>query len=353
MNWLQARWPEQNSTTSSCGLWITQFVVTSKVNFWETIENVFRLQPRQQMEFNQNRIHRVFQLIKLLKSRPLRTKEQLAESVGCTVRSIYRYFHLLEDLGFKVRTNSSGQVYIASEERPAGLTARESEFIAQILSTTAANHPMTGSIIRKVRGQDDDYTTSGQIAQANATRILEKCTDAMSERRQLVLLGYASAHSESVKDRLVEPVNFTDNYRSLGAYEVETGAMKLFKLDRVTDAFVSDKAFSYEAHHVPMHADCFGFAFRSDMPARSVHCRLSLRAGLVLKDEYPDTLVHLVPLPDAAGYEFKAPVADFRAPKRFIQGWGPEVEVLGDEDFLDFMEAKPPRPPAYPDEANA
>ena len=309
------------------------------------------------MEFNQNRIHRVFQLIRLLKSRPLRTKEQLAESVGCTVRSIYRYFHLLEDLGFNVRTNSSGQVYIATEELPSGLTARESEFIAQVLSTTATNHPMTGSIIRKIRGQDDDYTTSGQIAQANATRILEKCTDALGDRRQLVLLGYASAHSESVKDRLVEPVNFTDNYRSLGAYEVETGAMKLFKLDRVTDAYVTDRAFSYEAHHVPMHADCFGFAFRADMPARSVHCRLSLRAGLVLKDEYPDTLVHLVSLPGAAGYQFNAPVADFRAPKRFIQGWGADVEVLGDEEFLAFMETKPPHTSseskAHPDGSDA
>lgn len=289
------------------------------------------------MEFNQNRIHRVFQLIKMMKTPPFRTKEQLATSLGCTVRSVYRYMHLLENLGFEVRPDEEGRLMLEGGDLHGGLTPSEVDFCVQILKASAADHPVAESIIRKLRGNGEQTSAPQAIAEASKARVLEQCTQAIARRRQLVLVAYASANTGSIRDRLVEPVNFTHNYRSLSAFEVSTGEMKLFKLDRVADAVLTDHSFAHANQHTNVQADAFGFAWRADQPARAISMRLTLRAGLVLKEEYPLTADHLIPLPEGDGFEIQVPVADYRAPRRFLLGWGNDVEPTGDAGFLDFI----------------
>jgi len=302
---------------------------------------------RQVMEFNQNRIHRIFQLIRLMKVPPFRTKEQLGESVGCTVRSIYRYIHLLEDLGFVVKDDLEGRLWLEGGDVHGGLTPNEIEFVVQILTASAPNHALATSIVRKLSAEEQTDTTSESIAEASHMRVLEQCTAAIENRLQLVLVGYASAHSGSIRDRLVEPVSFVHNYQSLSAFEVISGQMKLFKLHRVADAVMTTQPFEHENAHLQMQTDCFGFAWRADQPARFIEMHLSLRAGLVLQEEHPRTKDYISPSSDAEGFDIRVPVADYRAPGRFVKGWGAADAVArGDEGFLAFLVSKPASTPA-------
>ena len=91
-----------------------------------------------------------------------------------------------------------------------------------------------------------------------------------------------------------------------------------------------------------MQTDCFGFAWRADQPARFIEMHLSLRAGLVLQEEHPRTKDYISPSSVAEGFDIRVPVADYRAPGRFVKGWGAADAVArGDEGFLAFLASTP------------
>ena len=56
--------------------------------------------------YNQHRIYRVFQLINQLQAGPAKSSGSLAKMLGVTVRSVYRYLDLLEQLGFRVEKDA-------------------------------------------------------------------------------------------------------------------------------------------------------------------------------------------------------------------------------------------------------
>lgn len=59
------------------------------------------------MSSKTNTAHRVFQLISLMSETPRQTREQLAVGLGCTVRFIYRYRQVLEEVGYSIFADSS------------------------------------------------------------------------------------------------------------------------------------------------------------------------------------------------------------------------------------------------------
>ena len=65
---------------------------------------------------NQHRMYRVFYVINQLKTEPAKSTNSLAKALGITVRSVYRYFNLLEEIGFKVQKDERGKFYIQIPE---------------------------------------------------------------------------------------------------------------------------------------------------------------------------------------------------------------------------------------------
>jgi predicted DNA-binding transcriptional regulator YafY len=65
--------------------------------------------------YNQHRIYRVFQLINQLQAGPARSSGSLAKMLGVTVRSVYRYLDLLDQLGFRVEKDAHGKFFLASQ----------------------------------------------------------------------------------------------------------------------------------------------------------------------------------------------------------------------------------------------
>ncbi|MCU0383845.1 MAG: HTH domain-containing protein, partial [Cyclobacteriaceae bacterium] len=63
----------------------------------------------------QAKILRVFQLIGLLKAGG-RTVQQLAQQLDANARTIYRYFKLLEELGFIIDQDFHGKFFIHRED---------------------------------------------------------------------------------------------------------------------------------------------------------------------------------------------------------------------------------------------
>jgi proteasome accessory factor C len=152
----------------------------------------------------------------------------------------------------------------------------------------------------------------------------------------LLIKGYSSANSQSVTDRLVEPTCFTENYDSVSAYEVKTRLNKYFNIERMTSVEVLEKPMKYEDQHEFYKPDIFGFQGKS--MNKEIELEISMRAYLLLKEEYPMSAAFIKPIPDTGKYYFKANVQSFQAPGRFVMGFLEEVQVLGSKEFIRFIQ---------------
>lgn len=286
--------------------------------------------------FNQHRIYRVFQLITYLKTAPAKSTRSLAQLLEVSERSVYRYFDLLEQLGFSV-TRKPGGFFAIETASPEGIPfrAEEIDLLHKLLQQAGAQTPMAQALAQKIASHTEPASAVRHFAKANLGRIIEELGRAMQERRQVELLKYYSASSGQVSDRLVEPMCFSDNYQMLSAYELSSGRNKYFKLERISAVRVLDSCMAHEAAHQYYAPDVFGF--QGLALDKRVVLRLSLRAGLLLQEEYPMARAFLSEEPEAAGFYFSAPVQTYLAPARFVQGFRAEITVLGDPGFLDFL----------------
>lgn len=243
--------------------------------------------------FNQNRIYRVFRLINLLKSKPSKTIKRISEIMDVSERSLYRYIELLEDVGFVIEKDITNRYSIESKYIES-FTPEETELINQSISTGKKGNPLVKSIKLKLITNKDLNVISEEIVASNASKLISIIKEAIENKKQIVLEKYQSANSESITDRLIEPIHFSDNYASIIAFEVETRLNKSFKIERIGNIKTLENPFEFEDQHELFRADIFGFnGIEKRIP---IKLKLSMRAMLWLKDDYPKAAAFLNPI---------------------------------------------------------
>ena len=158
----------------------------------------------------------------------------------------------------------------------------------------------------------------------------------LSKRKQLLIKGYNSANSQSVSDRLVEPTCFTDNYDAVSAFELNTQLNKYFNIERITSVEVLETPIEYEIQHQFHKPDIFGFQGKS--MDKEIEIEMSMRAYLLLKEEYPMSAAYIKLMPNSGKYYFKANVQSFKAPGRFVMGFLEDIQVIGSIEFKRYIQ---------------
>jgi proteasome accessory factor C len=234
--------------------------------------------------FNQNRIYRVFRLINLLKSTPAKSIKRLSESMEVSERSLYRYMELLVEVGFEIQKDSSNR-YFLNHDHIESFTKEEADLISKSISPNQKNNPLVKSIRTKLVLLDEMNVASNEIVASHYSKVISKLQEAIETKSQVILSKYQSASTESVSDRLVEPVSFSYAFDSITAFEVESGMNKFFKIERIGDVQILVNPFEYLEKHESLESDMFGFNDTGDRHHIKLH--LSMRAMLWLKDDYP------------------------------------------------------------------
>jgi hypothetical protein len=300
-------------------------------------------------DFNQHRLYRVLQLVKLLKLQPYRTVEDIARFLETSPRSVYRYLNLLDSVGYSIGKTAYGGMFIEGEELRESFTRGEAELVAAALESVFPGREESGSVLRKLKLYSEVGAAAEDLARAGRAAVLASLARAMAERKQVLLKSYHSAHSGRVSDRVVEPVELHGQAVFLAAYDIAASENKYFRIDRIADVEVLDAPMRYSSRHTAPPPDLFGFALHTPPPvlgrkptraaARSVpptiHLDLSMRAMLFLRSEYPLSAAYITPGLEPERYAVKAPVADYRPAVRFIQGFDDgHVKVLGDSALI-------------------
>ena len=287
--------------------------------------------------FNQNRIYRVFQLINFLRARPSKSIKSIMQFLDTSERTVYRYLDMLKDLGFKVERDNGNRIWISSSGNLdiVPFTPQEADYLEKLIKTTGKANTLSESVLSKIHQSSELQVSSNLMFKAHLGHIVEQISIAIIESKQLLIKSYTSANSQTVSDRVVEPMCFTDNYESVSAFEVKTEQNKYFNIERMGSVEVLDSPMVYEPQHEFYKPDIFGFQGKS--MNKEIEIQMSMRASLVLKEEYPMSISFVRHIPDTDHYYFKALVQSFQAPGRFVLGFLEDVQVVGSKEFIHYI----------------
>ena len=287
---------------------------------------------------NQNKILRVLQLIALLKKEPAKSIRFLSGILESTDRTVYRYLDLIKELGFDLQRDSHNRFYIVSEEsnETVDFTNEEASLLRELLLSSGKKSNLKDALLRKIYLKSEIVIQGNHLLNAHLGKIVSDLSKAITEHKQVVLKKYQSANSNTIADRLVEPISFTDNYTSLCAFEVETAKNKYFNIERITEVEVLQKQNEFEGQHQLDTPDAFGFTALNGLPF-DIDIRLNLRAFVLLKQEYSMVVSFVKQEPKTSFYRLKMSINNPKPIVRFVLGLLDDVEIIGSIAFKDYL----------------
>ncbi len=288
---------------------------------------------------NHNKILRVFQLIGLLRTGPPRTLSSLSSTLGSTERTVYRYLDLLKELGLSLRRDRKGLYYLdggLDEKASPTFSPEEMRYLQELVLTSGKYNKLRDAVMHKLYVHSDMKVQSDLLSRAHLGKIVQDLGRAIQERKQVVLKKYHSANSNAIADRLVEPVKLTPNLQRVLCFEPSTGQNKFFNIERITEVKITPKKFKFEKQHKYTQPDVFGFS--DNGKSYEVDLGMTLRACVLLREEYPMASAFIKSTRGPMGYRFHAYVHDLRPVVRFIMGLLPEVEVGGGAELKQTLQ---------------
>lgn len=277
---------------------------------------------------------RLLKFIRLLADRPGRTVSQAARTLETSERTVYRYLDTLGELGYLIDKDEQERYFLfeADATRRPAFTADESALVDRLLSSLPSEHPLIDSIRRKLFLTSDLVPLADELLDRHQALVVERLATAIAHNRQVRLLRYYSTNSDTIADRIVEPVGFTDHYATLKAYDPEDGKEKSFKIRRMDDVDVLDTPCTYVTAGEVL--DAFGWSGPEPL---LVTLHLSGRAYRLLLEERPLCRLFLEPRDDETfPYRFRGEVRSYVGIGRYVLGLPGEIDVV-DEDFRSYL----------------
>lgn len=283
------------------------------------------------------RLMRLFQIIAVLKSGHW-TIQQLSERFDTSQRTIYRYINLLEEVDFLIEKDFQNRYFImTSEDDPTQtvFSIEETKLIKKLIQSGTNDNPLKNTLLKKLALNSEIDSMPRLFVKARLSKLVDDLAMTIKKKNQVVLKNYHSANSNEIRDRLVEPIHFGDNYQSVMALDTQDKICKQFKLDRIGEVIRLEKPFEFESLHKNTTTDIFGFSGDGNI---WITLQLGMRAYLLLREEYPLSIPYLEK--QDPHYVFHGPVANFDGIGRFVLGMIDELTIKSPEAFKDFIGKK-------------
>lgn|SRR5574344_4613 len=251
----------------------------------------------------------------------------LAEKYHVNTRTIQRDINLLKGLGLniiKLGTYYHIEGYSTSHRQDVDLAQFSHECITaayQIINQLDIKLSQKEELVAQLDTIGDYFIHLQQLVDYHIVKLAEQLELCIKQGLQVRLLGYCSAHSNSCRDREVEPFQLTDDHHYVWCFDLEDLQCKIFKLDRIAGLAVTNCKFQHASMHQVLDIDPFHITIKEP---HSVKLRLTMRAANLLKEEYPTANV----VPQEDYYLLHTIVGDFSGIGRFILGLPHDVEIL-------------------------
>lgn len=289
----------------------------------------------------QSKIERLLQLIMLMASKADYTIEAIAEKLGMTPRSAYRYIDTLRKSGFAVEkrkpnlykliripnssVNLNNLVYFSQEE---------AYLMQSLIQSLEATNSLKTSLLKKLSAIYTVADLTELIIDKDCSRHIEELGNAIRNKQQVILHHYESAHSHIVNDRLIEPFAFTTNYIEVWGYDIQKRENRVFKIARIGSVEKLNIKWEYQESHQQSQTDCFRM---NGTNSYDVKIALSLRAKNLLIEEYPLAANDIKE--ENGSWIFRSEVYDLAGVGRFVLGLAGEVVIIDSPDLVEYVSA--------------
>lgn len=290
-------------------------------------------------QLSDNRMGRQLQVIITMLDGQYHTAAELSEKLGTTRRNFYFFISELKNNGFVIE--KQGSKYAIHPLSPifqtlfsvVNFTNEEAIYLHGLLSAAGRDSIMAGMLQRKLeRFYGLKYFTSITL-QRHTYLNTQQLQKAIKHKRLVVLHDYASSHSQTVSDRIVEPFLFVGDKTDIRAFEPKSGVNKTFKISRIKKVEVLETAWFNEDKHRELFTDMFLY---SGEERYSVTLRFDVVAHNLMTEEYPHSVSMISPDGDRH-WIFTTEVVSYEPIARFILGLHGHVEILGDQGLIDFV----------------
>jgi len=286
-----------------------------------------------------DKLERELDLLLLLTENRHHDVETLCQRLSISRRMFYYYLESFRDWGFIVE--KQGKCYSIDRESPylkrlfetINFTEEEALTMLSILNKVGEENALAQRIRYKLNRFYDFHILDNPALREQVAHCVSVLYDAIKRKRVVKLVGYASPHSDTVSDRVVEPFLLLNDNNDVRCHELSSGQNKTFKLSRMRDVVLLDLSWSCESKHKWVFTDIFMFSGEERLP---VAVRLDRLAYQVFVEEYPRA-THAVTPEDSAHYVLRTEVVSYRGIGRFVLGLYDHVEVLGDEGFQAYV----------------
>lgn len=274
----------------------------------------------------QQRILRVFKLLRLLKQKPYKSLSHLAQILEVDERTIKRYIELLEEIGYCIDKTVNTKVYFLFEdttspipEHPTVFNEEETSLLKHFIEMSSIAPDVKKQLAYKMYVNSTLPSIPDSLINFHQAQVAAIIRDAIDLKKQIKLMGYYSANSNTTSDRIVEPLNLSNQY--FEAYEPKSQQVKKFKFERVEKIKLLEKKRTYQGEG--LQEDIFKMSGESQIP---VKLRLKAQAYYLLIEEFPAAKTFTTP--NASDYLFEGFVLDFRGIGRFILGLPGLIEII-------------------------
>lgn len=288
------------------------------------------------------KFERILKILFVLASGRRLSINELAGRYEISKRSISRYISSFRNIGLVVHCNA-GLYSIEKLEEPfkaiselLHFSEEEAYILSNAIHSIDDSNILKENLAKKLYSLCQGKNFVETILKPGKSECVNKIVEAIEGKRQVLLQQYRSSNGNLVRDRLVEPFDFTTNYISIWAYEPESQRCKLFKTSRIQKVVILDKSFKNERKHQKMPIDVFRI---SSEIQTEVKIRLSLRAYNLLIEEYPLSEQYITAVDDNL-WQFDAPVCGFEGVGRFCLGLCEEVEIQQPQGLHEYLKQK-------------
>ena len=141
-------------------------------------------------------------------------------------------------MGYAVRKEGGVPRLVKMDERDdiaqlVHFTDEEAYVVNRLIDALDNGNVLKQSLRRKLRAVCDCSSVVDCVVHGKDVVNVHALIEAMEGKCQVKLVGYALSHSGVVRDRWVEPFDFTTDYNQVWCYDLEGGRNKLFKTMRI------------------------------------------------------------------------------------------------------------------------
>lgn len=287
----------------------------------------------------QPKIERMIQFITFLADKRGYTIDEIAEKLGISRRSAYRYIDTFKNARFIFSYDNGRYRLITNKGTMKELadtiwfTEEEAYVIKTLIDELDNTNGMKAGLMRKLTAISDMTNLGDYTCNKTYSLNISKLAESMKEHKKVMLKKYSSAHSNDTRDHIVEPFEFTSNSIDVWAFDIEDNKNKRFKISRINEVQVLDSNWENAANHnaelmddFRTHGDgCYHIKLQMDRMAKDL-----------LTEEYPLSEKHISEI-DGSNWLYEADVYKLEGVGRFIMGLYQHIVILDGKDLRNYI----------------